>query len=978
MLLQRLGAGGQGEVWRARDIEVGEEVALKVLRPALARSDAAWAALLREHTIANQLNHPSILKVFAPVRDDEVAALPMELATGGDLRRLRGASYLEIVPVLLELAQALQYAHKQGVVHRDLKPGNVLFDERGRVRLADFGISGTVLSSAREAARAGLSPFTASPEHLRGEPPAVSDDIYGLGALAYELLSGYPPFYPRFDVKRVQEEPVPELKPSQQAPARLLALVTAMLAKRPQRRPPSMREVIDTLEVTLNDTLTFELESASQPSALPLPETSPSAEEPPLEPAQFSDLEPAPVSARTQPSPPVADTPPPPQRPITRARELPVATASGALEPLERPPRWPPESKSRQLPRPASETERTQPTYASAPARAADDAPAPPPQRPTQRAVAASEPIVREPAPNRPAPEPPRRPAESESRQAPTASAPVLDDDAPTPAPQREAAASEPIAREQVISRQQPEPPPRGAFAPGHATAAEIAEARRLRPLWSDLRIESAPQLMRLEPRARRWPWVLVLLLALAAAASFYVLPRVTAGGWAITLPQLPPPSTPRSEPANAPAPPAAADSGAVPAQSTAPLSGEQLRAERTHFDQHLAALDARAAGVWGGQAYADAKARAAESAVAADAGDPAMATARLSEAQRLLDTVEQAAPNALATQLSAGATALAAGEAAAAREAFELASRIDPTNQRAADGMRRARALDAVLPLMADASNAEAARDFGRAARDYTRVLALDSGNTKARLGLQRANAALSEDNYAKAVGSGFAALGAGRLDDARKAFEQARSISPTGRDAVQGLERVQAALRARDFEAVRTRAAGLEAEERWEEAEQEYEAALKIDPSLSFAQEGQARAAARAQLSDNLQGFIDHPQRLAAPSARAQALELIKDAHDQQPSGPVLRSQAARLSILLPEFDKPVHLELESDNATQVAISQIGSFGTFSKRDIELKPGRYTVIGTRAGYREVRRDVTIAPGQDQQTISVRCMEPI
>jgi hypothetical protein len=89
-------------------------------------------------------------------------------------------------------------------------------------------------------------------------------------------------------------------------------------------------------------------------------------------------------------------------------------------------------------------------------------------------------------------------------------------------------------------------------------------------------------------------------------------------------------------------------------------------------------------------------------------------------------------------------------------------------------------------------------------------------------------------------------------------------------------------------------------------------------------------------------------------------------------------MRSLAARLAILLPEYDKPVHLALVSDNATQVAIPQIGTFGTFARRDIQLKPGKYTVIGRRAGYRDVRRDVTVAPGQDVQTISVRCVEPI
>jgi hypothetical protein len=90
------------------------------------------------------------------------------------------------------------------------------------------------------------------------------------------------------------------------------------------------------------------------------------------------------------------------------------------------------------------------------------------------------------------------------------------------------------------------------------------------------------------------------------------------------------------------------------------------------------------------------------------------------------------------------------------------------------------------------------------------------------------------------------------------------------------------------------------------------------------------------------------------------------------------VLRSQIARLEILLPDFDKPVRLSLVSDNATQVAIPSIGAFGTFARREIELKPGKYTVIGTRNGYRDVRHDITVAPGQNTQTVSITCSEPI
>jgi tetratricopeptide (TPR) repeat protein len=372
------------------------------------------------------------------------------------------------------------------------------------------------------------------------------------------------------------------------------------------------------------------------------------------------------------------------------------------------------------------------------------------------------------------------------------------------------------------------------------------------------------------------------------------------------------------------------------------------------------------------------AKTRAAESVGARDAGNPSVAVDRLVSAARLLDSVETRAPQALTTQISAGEKALGTGQQEVAGQASELARRIDPSDRRASDGQRRANSLNGVLPLLADAQNAEVAHDYARAAQDYSQALSLDPGNATAKAGQGRANAAFGDDTYAKAVGSGFAALGAGRLDVAREAFIKARALKPNGAEASEGLRRVGAALTARGFASIRQRAVGLEAQERWADAQEAYEDALSADSSLAFAQEGKARTSSRAELSGRLQQIIDRPERLAAPGVREEARTLLETAQAQTPSGPVLRSQIARLQILLPGFDRPVRLSLLSDNSTQVAISSIGTFGAFAKRDIELRPGRYVVVGTRNGFRDVRREVTIAPGQEIQTIRVTCSEPI
>lgn len=777
VLRERLGVGGQGEVWRAFDPQANADIALKILHPAPGRSAAAWAALVHEHESASRLDHPGILKVYPPERDGKTFLLPMELATGGDLKRLRGAGYLTIVPVLIEAARALQHAHERGVIHRDLKPGNVLFDERGRVKLADFGVSGSSLDPGTDSMVRGLSPFTASPEQLRGEPARPADDIYGLGALAYELLSRYPPHYPHFDAKRVQEEAVPPLVPAQQIPPQLATLVSNMLEKDPQRRPANMRDVIDELDASLNDTLTFDFDEEVPESA--------------------------------------ANETVPPQERIT----LPPISAHAA---------------------------------------------------------------------------PPKVPA---ARLTPESLKPL-----------------------------QAEPLPAVGALDGPA-------------IWEEVRGAALPSRARLEPIRSGVPRALAVLALLAAAAFavYYWLPQWLPPGFsAVTA---------------APAP-----SGAPNMAATVEASASaKLQADRILTEQRIKALEARGADVWGGPDFAAAKASAAEAAAAHDPAAVSTAEQHLTQAEGLLDNVEQAAPAALAAQLSAGERALADGQRTLALQAFDLALQIAPQDQRALDGRARARELPASgLAAPAAGTSAPAAVPAP-----------------------PKADTAFGEDRYAKAAGEGFAALGAGRLEEARAAFERARAARPNGAEAQDGLKRVDAAMRARGFGSLRTRAEDAEADERWDEAVAAYASILKSDPSQAFAQDGRTRAQARLDLDTSLQAIIDRPDLLAAADARTRAATLLQSAQAIDAPGPVLRLQMARVSALLPEFEKPVHLSLVSDGLTQVTVMGVGTFGGFTRRDVELKPGRYTLVGSREGYRDVRRDISVSPGQTQ-TISVSCYEPL
>jgi eukaryotic-like serine/threonine-protein kinase len=676
-LREKLGAGGQGEVWRAYDLQRGGDVAIKILHAAPARSEVAWAALVREHMLASRLDHRAILKVFPPEQAGNELMLPMELATGGDLRRLRGAGYMLVLPVLIEVAQALEHAHQRGVIHRDLKPGNVLFDAKGGAKLADFGASGIADAGGDPVSRA--SPFSASPQQLRGEPATPADDIYGLGALAYELLSRYPPHYPHFDARRVQEEPVPELQPAEPIPPLLGAHIMRMLEKDAARRPASMREVIDQFDSVLNDTLDFE---AEQPPSV-------------LEAANRT----VPPDERILPTQPV-----PSAAPVTP--KIPMVPA-GVPAP-------------RRVPSPAA---------------------------------------------------------------APITSAPKPITVAPMPISAAPPAITLPSATEAGRETVSPQLP------------------------WVGLPPARTPPLMRLEPmRDRSWAGLLTLVLLVAAAfAAWYWLPQYAR--------DLPPELTPLARslrpeafPAAMPVQPTANDAAAQAAAEkalaasravTAPPGADErtrLQADQALFDSELTSLEARAAPVWGGSDFANAKRLGARAAHADAGGDLVVARQSLNEAMRLLTRVERAAPAALAAQLAAGARALAAGEPQVAAQAYELARRINPHDERAAIGEAQVRNSGEVGPLLTAARRAQSAGDYPHAVSDYSRVLAIDSDNNAARAGLAEANAALTDEEYATAAGEGFAALGAGHLAAARAAFERAHALRPEGAAAVEGLRRVDA----------------------------------------------------------------------------------------------------------------------------------------------------------------------------------------
>jgi eukaryotic-like serine/threonine-protein kinase len=726
VLLDLLAESGRFEIWRAFDERREIEVALKI---ATGEDALRWESLQREYSIAQRLEHPGVVRFDEPMRDETVMILPMLLAAG-DLRPLRGKSYTQIVPLMIELCDALDHLHSRGIIHRDLKPSNILLDFAGHIRLSDFEFA--AIDGMAPLGAIG-SPFTASPQQRSELEPSTLDDIYGFGALCYELLSAYPPYFPTKPA--ATEHQVPSLKPVHPIPPVLHALLQRCLSADPSQRPTTARELREDLAM------------------------------------------------------------------LTRSPESIRAIRVEAL-PME---------------------------------------------------------------------------------QTPSVG----------------------------ISR-------------------------------------------------RHWlPWVAGIASAGLLALTFWVLPRWAPGASDIAVSR----------------------GGAVVSTESAMIISEDEQQQHALFNERygefsraLDELESQAAGVWGGESFGAAKSMGELALAASSARDVSLALDRLSLAMQRLTRVANERPATLAQLIDSANTAIDDGRLEIARQSLERALLIDPEHAPAIRGLARIVALGPLLPALVEAETAQLAYDNLRALTLYEQVLRADADNRRARDGAARARRALSSDRYAAAIGESLAALRAGRSESAHRA----RALRSDGAELGALQAEIEAAGERSDLDNERNRILELERAENWDDALKAYEGLLAQDRSLEFARSGRNRVVPRAELARRLDGLISTPARLSSPEVRRELERLLAEAARVKGDAPVLRSQVEQLNTALQIYEKPIKTVLQSDGQTRIVVQRIGIFGTFTRKELQLKPGRYVVVGTREGFRDVRREINITPSEPQLVIDVRCTEAI
>jgi hypothetical protein len=256
-ILETLGGGGMAEVFRARDEVLGREVALKILRGQYAGDEEFVERFRREAKSAAALNHPNIVQVYDQGRaNDGTYYMAMEYVPGGTLKerivREGRLNPREAARIASRVAEALDVAHYRGIVHRDIKPQNILIGDSGEAKVADFGIARA--ATAKTVTETSLILGTAaymSPEQVRGERVGPASDLYSLGVVLYEMLTGELPYtgeHPLATAMKHLDEPPRHPKEANPAvPEELDALTTKLLAKDPEKRYASAAELAEDL-----------------------------------------------------------------------------------------------------------------------------------------------------------------------------------------------------------------------------------------------------------------------------------------------------------------------------------------------------------------------------------------------------------------------------------------------------------------------------------------------------------------------------------------------------------------------------------------------------------------------------------------------------------------------------------------------------------------------------------------------------------
>ncbi|WP_146004267.1 hypothetical protein [Halioglobus japonicus] len=480
-------------------------------------------------------------------------------------------------------------------------------------------------------------------------------------------------------------------------------------------------------------------------------------------------------------------------------------------------------------------------------------------------------------------------------------------------------------------------------------------------------------------PKTTTPSWMLPALgglLLLAAIVVFWLPSAITP-----TAPEpLPTQETPAGTATSGPAP---ADTSGDPAPS--PWSDAQDAKLRKAAQDVLAELldiqfelEERGVAQWAGEEFAAANATALEGDELYRQREYEQATARYQQGLEQLQAINNGIGERVDALLAQTEEALQTGTADDVDTALALATLIEPENAALPVLAQRAANYPELLQQLATAAEAEANGDLALAQASLSQANNLDAAHLRAEAELARVTEAFTTEQFNAAMSEGYAALDSAKFKRARDRFRQAAQLRPGSSEASSALQELAGAEQSASLVQLQRDGARFEANENWQQALASYQRALGIDSNVSYASEGASRAAARAELDKQLSAVIDAPERLADIAVARDSAVLLEDARAATPQGPVLEQQIATLDKLLRLANTEVDVTLTSDGETEVIVYKVARLGKFQQQQLTLRPGTYTIRGSRNGFRDVLEKITITPDGPEGTILIACQEPI
>ena len=481
---------------------------------------------------------------------------------------------------------------------------------------------------------------------------------------------------------------------------------------------------------------------------------------------------------------------------------------------------------------------------------------------------------------------------------------------------------------------------------------------------------------------SHRPPWLLPAFALLAVLAIFvlFLLPR-----WVDRDDDAPPAASaaPATPTAGAPTPAAGKDASAT-GDAPSPFADAVAARARSEAQELLGELldvqenlVSRGGETWAAQAMAAiaAEAEAGDTHYREREFDQAIASYGAALEQAL--TLEGELPERFAAQLEATDTAIEALDEGASREAFALAELLEPGDAALEERRPRIEALPEVITAVEEARAFEESGDLASALDRLEAALVADPLHGTVAGERERVAEALRDQRFNAAMSEGYAALDSGEFGRAQQRFEAAAALIPGSAEAAAALDELAVARTSATLNRLQNRGEGQLEDEAWSDAIATFEEALAIDSSLRFAREGLARARPRATLEKELQAILDQPGRLVDDAILRESRETLARARGLDGIGPRMAEKIASVEQVLRIAEKPLAVTLRSDGLTEVTVYKIARLGAFETRSLSLRPGEYTAVGSRRGYRDVRVVFTVGP-DNTGDIFIACTESI